>query len=339
MPRTVSSLSFNTFTRVATSVPLTSLPRTSTRAPSATGPCSTTAVLASTGTPPTSNAVGEVNAVTSARSRPSARSSTLRTPERTLIATHWPLTCTVSNRMRTRRPLAKAAGRSAAATLLYETTAAPIWKVLAAVSSALTRPTSLNAAGATSASMREATKWPLVASNSACTSTVLPARPATPPLSVSSNTVVLRTSTVWPSTTKVAATVSTVATGPTNTLPKRMCCATARPSVSSTAPLSTSTIMPSFSAAEVAALPSSSSTLAALSSKRTPFTMTEPKPPTGPDVKATDDGEAVLPVAGGAYEPPPPQPAIHDAVSSAHAAPSQPDARGLTKFICSMCRS
>ncbi len=100
-----------------------------------------------------------------------------------------------------------------------------------------------------------------------CTSTTWPAvSAARPPDSVVSNTVLLVTSTVWPSTCTVPAAVSMVPTGPTTSLPQRMRTASALAVLRFTAPASTWTIMPSFRALLLARLPSSSSTLAALSS-------------------------------------------------------------------------
>ena len=66
------------------------------------------------------------------------------------------------------------------------------------------------------------------------------------------------------------------------------------------AELSTSTVMPRRRSSRERRAPSRSSTSATLSSKRTPPTMTEPKPVIGPDAKP--------PVPPLPTPPPPPQP-------------------------------
>ena len=68
--------------------------------------------------------------------------------------------------------------------------------------------------------------------------------------------------------------------------------------------LSISTIVPSFRLALELRPPSSSSTCALLSSKRTPLTMIEPKPVIGP----TASVGGVLPVPVPPLSTPPPQP-------------------------------
>ena len=61
-----------------------------------------------------------------------------------------------------------------------------------------------------------------------------------------------------------------------------------------------STVMPSFKSSRLRPVPSASLTLATLSSKRTPFTMTEPKPVMGPLTK-----EVALPPVPPLSTPPP----------------------------------
>ena len=86
--------------------------------------------------------------------------------------------------------------------------------------------------------------------------------------------------TVWPSSVSVPAPLSTALTGPRISLPRRMRRAVALRPVASLrmASLSMATVMPSFSASRPRGASSSSMTLALLSSKRMPLTMTEPKP-------------------------------------------------------------
>ena len=127
--------------------------------------------------------------------------------------------------------------------------------------------------------MRVATMRALAMSRMPCTSITAPAVSAVrPPARLESNTVLRVTSTVWPSTLTVAATVSMMPTGPTISLPRRMRKAWAVAAARLTSPPSTSTIMPSLRSPRLLELPSSSLTLAELSSKRTPPTITEPKP-------------------------------------------------------------
>ena len=96
----------------------------------------------------------------------------------------------------------------------------------------------------------------------------------------SSKTVKTPMRTVWPSSSSVPAAVSTALTGPASSLSTRMRLALAlRPAASlRIASLSMATRMPSFSSPRPRVASSSSRTLAALSSKRTPLTMIEPKP-------------------------------------------------------------
>ena len=102
----------------------------------------------------------------------------------------------------------------------------------------------------------------------------------------------------------VEAAVSTEATGPTSSLPNRISRARARAVLSSIRPAWISTIMPSFKSRAPCTLPSSSfSTRAALSSKRTPLTMIDPRPLIAPLVKLC--AASVLVTAGAS--PPPPQ--------------------------------
>ena len=166
-------------------------------------------------------------------------------------------------------------------------------------------------------SIRVAAMAPVTASRVPCTSSAMPtAMPVKPPVSRSSITVVSRTSTVCPRTTMLFAAASTEATGPTSSGPNRTSSATARGPVPSslTAPPWICTCMPSLRLAADATLPSSSSTLAAELSKRTPLTITEPKPLIAPAANERDDAPVVA--DDEPASPPPPQPTRSMAVAA-----------------------
>ena len=148
---------------------------------------------------------------------------------------------------------------------------------------------------------------PVALSSRPCTSTTAPvATAARPPARLSSNTVLLVTSTPWPSTVRVPAAALTASTGPVTRPPKRSACARAVAVVVSTALLSISTRMPRRSALSAWAVPLSSVTVQLLSSKRTPLTITEPKPVIVPWVKAVAVG-GVSDALALSSPPPPPQ--------------------------------
>jgi hypothetical protein len=95
-------------------------------------------------------------------------------------------------------------------------------------------------------------------------------------------------------------------TGPSTSLPKRMPVATPVSAVKSAVP-EIAVTMPSLRSSRLRTVPSSSVTVAVVSSKRTPATMIEPKPEIGPTLTVLEI-VPVPPVPTPAMSPPPPPP-------------------------------